>query len=258
MRKQILVSNDDGITSKGIRALVEVAATFGDVTVVAPDKPQSGQGHAITLEHPLRLYEVDLFWDMPNVRAFECSGTPVDCVKLAKNVIAKGQQFDLCVSGINHGSNTSINIIYSGTMSAATEAAVEKIPAIGFSLTSFRHDADFNAAKHYVHHIIETALDKGMPEANLLNVNIPNLPLEEIKGMRVCRQAKGYWTEEFAQGKDPAGRAYFWLAGHFVCEDEGDDTDIWAIENGYVSIVPAMFDLTHYPALQPLRNLFQD
>jgi 5'-nucleotidase len=256
MRKQILVSNDDGITAKGIRALIEVAATLGDVLVVAPDKPQSGQGHAITLEQPLRLYEVDLFGDIPNVRAYECSGTPVDCVKLAKNVIGKGQKFDLCVSGINHGANTSINIIYSGTMSAATEAAVEKIPAVGFSLTSFKHDADFSAAKHYVQHIMQNILEKGLSETNLLNVNIPNLPLEQLKGLRVCRQAKGHWTEEFLEGKDPSGRPYFWLAGRFICEDEGEDTDIWAIENGFVSIVPAMFDLTHYPALQATKQLF--
>lgn len=256
MRPQILVSNDDGITARGIRALVEVASEFGDVTVVAPDSPQSGQGHAITLENPLRLYQVGLFEELGAV-AYECSGTPVDCVKLAKNIISKNRKFDLCVSGINHGSNASINILYSGTMSAAMEAAVEGIPAIGFSLTSFRHDADFTAAQHYARQIIQSVLEKGMPQTKLLNVNVPNLPLESIKGIRVCRQAKGFWTEDFLQGTDPAGRPYFWLTGEFVCEDKSDDTDIWAIDNGYISVVPAMHDMTAYDALNPLATQLQ-
>jgi 5'-nucleotidase len=253
MRPQILISNDDGITSTGIRALIEAALPFGDITVVAPDSPQSGKGHAITLEQPLRLYKVDLFNDL-GVEAYECSGTPVDCVKLAKNVIAKNHNFDLCLSGINHGSNASINILYSGTMSAAMEAAVEQIPAIGFSLTSFRHDADFTAAKVVAGQLIQSVLDKKLPHTNLVNVNIPNLPLSELKGIRVCRQARGYWTEEFLQGQDPSGRAYFWLAGKFVCLDTSDDTDIWAIEHGYVSVVPCMHDLTAYSSLSPLTE----
>ncbi len=255
MRPLILVTNDDGITARGIRALVEVAAEFGDVIVVAPDSPQSGQGHAITLESPLRLHSTSIF-DELKVPSYECSGTPVDCVKLAKNVISANQKFDLCLSGINHGSNASINILYSGTMSAAMEAAVEGINSVGFSLTSFRFDADFTAAKHFVRQIVASVLEKGIPNTRLLNVNIPNRPLEELKGIRICRQARGYWTEDFLQGKDPAGRPYFWLTGKFICQDEGEDTDIWALDNGYVSVVPSMHDLTAYPALRPLSEQF--
>lgn len=254
MRPQILVTNDDGITAGGIRALIEVAATFGDVTVIAPDSPQSGQGHAITLESPLRLYPSRIFEGLA-VRAFECSGTPVDCVKLGKSVIARDRKFDLCLSGINHGSNASVNILYSGTMSAAMEAALEGINAIGFSLCNFSHEADFEAAKVVATRIIGEVLAKGLTGTQLLNVNIPNLPISEIKGIRLSRQAKGHWAEDFVEGKDPSGRPYYWLAGKFNCHEDSDETDIWALNNGYVSVVPAMYDLTAHTALTPLRQL---
>jgi 5'-nucleotidase len=252
MKPLILVTNDDGIGAPGIQALVEVAQKFGDVVVVAPDSPQSGQGHAITIEHPLRFYKVNL---LQGVEAYECSGTPVDCVKLAKHVVCKERNIDLCISGINHGSNASINIIYSGTMSAAMEASIEGIPSIGFSLLDYRLDADFSAAQHYATEIIEQVLAKGMKETLLLNVNIPKLSLEEIKGVKVCRQAEGRWAEEFIENNDPSGRPYYWLSGRFILEDEGDDTDIKALEDGYVSVVPSMHNLTAFPALEKMTYL---
>lgn len=252
MKPLILVTNDDGIGAPGIKALIEAAKEFGEVLVVAPDSPQSGQGHAITLEHPLRLYKVDLF---DGIEAYECSGTPVDCVKMAKHVLVKNRNIDLCVSGINHGSNSSINIIYSGTMSAAMEASIEKIPSIGFSLLNYRMDADFSAAKYFAKEIINSVLKKGMQKSLLLNVNIPNLPLEAIKGIKVCRQAEGHWAEEFIPNTDPSGRPYYWLSGKFNCEDPGEDTDIWALENGFVSIVPSMHDLTAHNAILPMKYL---
>ncbi|WMX13280.1 MULTISPECIES: 5'/3'-nucleotidase SurE [unclassified Aureispira] len=248
----ILISNDDGITALGIRNLVEVAQKFGNVVVVAPDSPQSAQGHSITIEDPIRIHSSDIFG--PNVQAYECTGTPVDCIKLAKNVVLKDQDIDLCLSGINHGSNASTNVIYSGTMSAAMEASMEGIPAIGFSLLDFAANADFTAAKHFVEQIVSKALSEGLGETLLLNVNIPKLPLEAIKGTRICRQAKGYWSEDFQKGMDPMGRAYYWLTGKYVYEDEGEDSDIWALENGYVSIVPVMHDLTHHQALPSLEH----
>jgi len=242
----ILVTNDDGMFAPGIKALVAVAKEFGEVIVVAPNSPQSGKGHAITLEHPIRLHQVNVFDD---IEAYECSGTPVDCVKLAKNILLKDRNIDLCLSGINHGSNASINIIYSGTMSAAMEAALEGTVSVGFSLMNFSFDADFSAAKTYAKKIVAQVLENGIQGCNLLNVNIPDLPLAEIKGTKVCRQAEGRWDEEFMEGTDPRGQKYYWLTGKFVLEDQRDDTDIKALNDGYISIVPSIHDLTSEPAL---------
>ncbi|MBL7829154.1 MAG: 5'/3'-nucleotidase SurE [Saprospiraceae bacterium] len=250
----ILVTNDDGIVAPGIRALVEVAAELGEVVVVAPDSPQSGKGHAITIHDPLRLKKVKVFTD---IEAWECSGTPVDCVKLAKHVVLKDRNIDLCVSGINHGSNASINILYSGTMSAAMEAALEGIRAVGFSLLDFSFDADFRPAQPWVKKVMQFMLDRPFKHGQLLNVNIPKLPPTEIKGLRMCRQADARWVEKFVEGRDPSGHPYYWLTGEFVNEDQGNDTDVWALENGYVSVVPSMHDLTNYEALQELTNLQQ-
>ena len=248
----ILISNDDGITAIGIRTLVEVAKQFGNVVVVAPDSPQSAQGHSITIEDPIRIHPSDIFG--PDVQAYECTGTPVDCIKLAKNVVLKDQKIDICLSGINHGSNASTNVIYSGTMSAAMEASMEGIPAIGFSLLDFSAHADFSSARGFVEQIVANALSNGLGETLLLNVNIPKLPTAEIKGIKICRQAKGYWSEDFQKGTDPMGRDYYWLIGKYTYQDEGEDSDIWALENGYVSIVPVMYDLTHYTALSSLDH----
>lgn len=247
----ILVTNDDGILAPGLMALVEVASEFGEVFVVAPDSPQSGQGHAITLESPLRLKKVHF----DNIDAYECSGTPVDCVKLAKNVLLKDRQIDLCLSGINHGANSSINVIYSGTMSAAMEASLEGIDSIGFSLLDYNFNADFSTAKKVARKLVEKVLLNGLPPCKLLNVNIPALPESEIKGVRVCRQGVGHWVEEFQEGLDPRGEKYFWLTGKFVNMDEGEDTDIWALANGYVSVVPTGSDLTVHGAIPSLKYL---
>jgi len=252
----IFVTNDDGILAPGIRALVEVAKELGEVVVVAPDSPQSGQGHAITLSKPLRLKEVKTFGE--DIVAYECSGTPVDCVKLGKFKVLDGRTPDLCLSGINHGSNASINILYSGTMSAAMEASVEGVPSIGFSLLDFSWEADFDSCKPYLSKLVKHVLENGMPEqANLLNVNIPKLKTDELKGFKICRQAEASWNEKYVEGKDPHGRPYFWLAGEFDNKDHREDTDMWALDNGYISVVPAGHDLTKYEAMEGLKAVEQ-
>lgn len=251
-RPLILVTNDDGIYAPGIAALVEVAKQFGDVVVVAPDKPQSGMGHAITINSTLRVDKVPAY---DGVLAYSCSGTPVDCVKMAVNKLLPRQP-DLCLSGINHGANHSINIIYSGTMSAAMEGAIEGIPSIGFSLLDHAIGADFSAAKVVVTELIRGVLQQGMPVGVCLNVNIPKLHLDELKGIRVCRQGIATWIEDLDERTDPSGRHYYWLTGKFENQEPtADDTDVWALHNGYVSVVPAQFDLTAYRAIEPLAAL---
>lgn len=253
----ILVTNDDGIVAPGIKAIIEVAKKFGKVIVVAPDAPQSGQGHAITITQPLKLRKVNLF---EGVDAYECNGTPVDCVKLAKNVLLKGNKIDLCLSGINHGANNSVNIIYSGTMSAAMEASIEGINSIGFSLLDYSFDADFTAAKHFAEKIIRSVLENPLDvSCKLLNVNIPALGIEAIKGIKVCRQGKGTWNEEFQEGIDPRGEKYYWLTGKFESFEAEDDldNDINALKAGYVSVVPSMHDLTCYKTLSTLKLIEQ-
>lgn len=245
----ILVVNDDGITATGIKALIEVMSEIGEVTVVAPDGPQSGMGHAITIGKPLRFDKVDLY---PPINMYKCSGTPVDCVKLAVNKVFKGEKPDLCVSGINHGLNNSINVIYSGTMSAAVEGAIEKIPSIGFSLDDFAADADFSHCKPFIRKIALQVLEKGLPEGTLLNVNFPKG--NGIKGVKVCRQANAKWAEEFEERRDPYKRPYYWLTGVFENYDKGQDTDVWALEHGYASLVPVQFDLTAHHAIQALNT----
>jgi 5'-nucleotidase len=247
----ILVSNDDGITSNGIRTLVNIVKDLGEVVVVAPDSPQSGMGHAITVGNTLRLEETNIFGD---IKAFECSGTPADCVKIAKHFVLKERQPDLVVSGINHGSNTSISVLYSGTMSAAIEAAIDGMPAIGFSLADYSWNADFSHTHEYVKSIVEQVLKKGIPKGVALNVNFPPKRNENIKGVKVCRQARAKWEEQFDQRFDPNGRRYFWMAGNFVNFDRGEDNDEWAIANNYVSIVPCMFDLTAHQAIPSINE----
>lgn len=249
----ILVVNDDGITAPGIRALVEVVSDMGEVVVVAPDSPQSGMGHAVTLNRPLRMNKVDEFDGIP---AFQCSGTPVDCVKLAVDKVLHREP-DLCVSGINHGSNSSINILYSGTMSAAVEAAMEGIPSIGFSLCDFSWEADFNGAKKFAKTIIEQVFNYGLPRNTLLNVNIPKVAAEDLKGMKICRQAEAQWKEEFDHRQDPYGRDYYWLTGNFINHDKGTDTDEWALANGYVSVVPVQYDMTAHHGINFINQNWQ-
>jgi len=238
----ILVTNDDGITSPGIKNLIEAAKGLGKVVVVAPDKAQSGMGHAITIGNPLRMDKVDLF---DGIEAWQTSGTPVDCVKLAVDKILHRKP-DLCISGINHGANHSINVIYSGTMSAAMEASIESIPSIGFSLLDYRFDADFSAAVFYANKIIKTVLENNLDKHLLLNVNIPSVPKREIKGIKICKQAYAKYKEEFDERIDPHGKKYYWLTGEFINFDKDKDTDVWALQNSYVSVVPVQFDLTNY------------
>ncbi|TXE07294.1 5'/3'-nucleotidase SurE [Seonamhaeicola algicola] len=247
----ILVTNDDGINAPGIRTLISVMNTIGDVVVVAPDSPQSGMGHAITVDATLYVNKVT-FDDGPQ-KEYSCSGTPADCVKLANRELLTRKP-DLCVSGINHGSNASINVIYSGTMSAAVEAGVEGIPAIGFSLLDYSWNANFDASKPFVKQIVLEVLKNKLPNDVVLNVNIPNLPKHKIKGVKVCRQAKGNWVETFDKRQNPMGKDYYWLSGKFVNLDGGEDTDEYALENGYISIVPVQFDLTAYQALKTLNS----
>jgi len=246
----ILVTNDDGITAPGLRALTDVVRTIGNVVVIAPDKPQSGTSHAVTMHSPLRLTRIH---NEIGYEKYSCNGTPVDCVKLAYKVIM-GRRPDLLVSGINHGSNSSINIIYSGTMAAVFEGAMADVPSIGFSLLNFEHNADFAASRIYAQRIIRSVLKQKLPKGICLNVNIPHVPLAEINGIRICRQAGGTWLEDFDIRKDPKGQEYYWLKGVFARIGNGEDTDEWALEHNYVSIVPVNFDFTDYPAIHELKH----
>ena len=250
-RPLILVTNDDGINAPGIRTLISVIKDIGDVIVVAPDSPQSGMGHAITINSTLHSSRITP--KNSEIIEYSCSGTPADCVKLAINELMPRKP-DLCVSGINHGSNSSINVIYSGTMSAAIEAGIEGVPAIGFSLLDYSWNADFSQSKDYIRKITLNALNNGIPKGVVLNVNIPAVKKSDIKGVKICRQAKAYWVEEFDKRKNPLGQEYYWLTGKFVNKDQGEDTDEWALKNNYISIVPVEFDLTAHHAIQGLNE----
>jgi len=251
----ILVSNDDGIFSKGIACLVDFVRDLGEVVVIAPTVPQSGMGHAITIHEHIRLDKSDL---LPGFEAYECSGTPVDCVKLAKHYVLRDRQPDLVLSGINHGTNSSVSVIYSGTMSAAIEGAMEGIPSIGFSLADYSHDADFEPCRQWVRQVVMAALHSEFPLHTAWNVNFPN-PVKSgiIKGVKVCRQAHGRWKEEFIDRKDPQGRDYFWLTGKFLNLDEGEDHDEAALAAGYASLVPCHYDLTHYPTMRAVEIMLE-
>ena len=251
LRPLILVTNDDGINAPGIRTLIAIMKDIGDVFVVAPDSPQSGMGHAITINstlHSSRITPKD-----SEIIEYSCSGTPADCVKLAINELMPRKP-DLCVSGINHGSNSSINVIYSGTMSAAIEAGIEGVPAIGFSLLDYSWNADFIQSKDFISKITYNALNNEIPKGVVLNVNIPSVKKSDIKGVKICRQAMAYWVEEFDKRKNPLGQEYYWLTGKFVNKDKGEDTDEWALNNNYISIVPVEFDLTAHHAIQGLNE----
>jgi 5'-nucleotidase len=244
----ILVTNDDGITAPGIRKLIKIMNTIGDVVVVAPNKPQSGMGHAITLNAVLFSEKVTI--DDGPQQEYSISGTPADCVKLAVKEII-GRKPDLCVSGINHGTNSSISVIYSGTMSAAVEAGIEGFPAIGFSLLDTSWDADFSHTESVVRTITKQVLKNGLPKGVVLNVNIPK---NEVKGIKICRQSKGVWEEVYDKRKSPHGKDYYWLTGYFVNQDEGNDTDEVALNNGYASVVPVQFDLTAHSSIAELKK----
>lgn len=247
----ILISNDDGIHAPGILNLIQVAREFGRITVVAPNSPQSGMGHAISVGKPLRIYEESLTDD--HLIGYAVSGTPADCVKIATGVIMD-EEPDLIVSGINHGYNSSVSSIYSGTLSAAREGALQGIPAIGFSLGNYQHEADMTTARAVARSVIGQAIEQGLRSGQLLNVNIPDLPLDQLKGIRVVRQAMGRWVEQFDERTDPYGRKYYWLTGNFALQDEGDDTDIHALRDGYASVTPMTHDLTAHRELPEITQ----
>jgi 5'-nucleotidase len=247
----ILVTNDDGVDAKGLKALIEAVRPLGKVVVVAPADAQSGMSHAITVKIPLRITKLT---EEDNLTVYKCHGTPVDCVKMALNHLLP-QKPDLLVSGINHGSNASASLFYSGTMAAALEGCINEIASIGFSLLNLDHDADFTTARYYVDMITRNVLQNGLPKTVCLNVNIPDEEQQKIAGIMTCRQNKGFWREEFDQRIDPAGKHYYWLTGAFHnTEPEATDTDEWALRNHFVSVVPLHTDLTCYDTLKTRKN----
>ena len=253
--KLILVTNDDGYDSKGLAAAVEVARAFGRVVVVAPETTQSGMSQAITMYNPRYLRCVSR-QEGQEVYAF--SGTPVDCVKMAFDYLLRDQRVDLVVSGINHGSNSAVNVLYSGTMGAAIEGSFYDCPSVGLSLDDHSEDADFEAAVVYGKRIVRSVLEKKVELPLCLNVNVPVGKPGELHGIRLCRQNRGFWREEFYRHEDPRGRAYFWLTGDFVNGEPGaEDTDEWALAHGYVSVVPVQVDLTDYRQLAALANVLE-
>lgn len=249
----IFLTNDDSYRSKGFEAAIEVARHFGRVIAIAPEAPQSGMSQAITIYNPLRLRKVR---DEEGVTVYALNGTPVDCVKMAFDYLLTNEKVDLAISGINHGSNAAINVLYSGTMGAAIEASFYNIPSIGLSLTDHDPDADFEGAVKYGVEIVGKVLEKGVSLPCCLNVNVPNIPLAEIKGVRISRQTRGFWREEFFPRTDPHGREYFWLTGGFQnAEPAAEESDEWALANGYVAVVPIKVDMTEYRQLEELELL---
>lgn len=246
----ILVTNDDGINAKGLRALIEIMKTLGKVVVVASEESMSGQGHSITVRSPLRIKPVIT---NNGYEEYSTNGTPVDCVKLGEQIVLK-QKPDLVVSGINHGSNATVNIVYSGTMAAVLEACIDEIPAIGFSLLDYSSNANFEHGKRFIKSISQHVLKNGLPKGVCLNVNIPAVNGSEIKGIKVCRQADARWVEEFEERKDPRKNNYYWLTGKFEKREISNETDQWALENNYISIVPVHYDLTAYKALSEIKK----
>ncbi len=251
----ILVSNDDGVNANGLTALIEVIKPFGNIVVVAPEKGESGKSHAITINTPVRVTKVE---ESENVTIYSCTGTPVDSVKLAINQLLPRKP-DYLVSGINHGSNASISVIYSGTLGAAIEGCLNGIPSVGFSVLDHSANADFSLAKQYIGSIFKNIMENGLPSGTCLNVNFPVVPKNKIKGIRVCRQTKGVWKEEYDKRKDPHNCDYYWLTGDFHnFEPEAKDTDEWALANNYIAIVPVHVDLTSYEGIKHLRNWTYD
>ncbi len=252
--KNILIVNDDGIYAPGLRKLIDIAKEFGNITIVAPDRPRSGVGHAITLATPLRLQEIK---KETNYREYMCNGTPVDCVKIGLKILFEDKNPDLVLSGINHGSNASSNVIYSGTMGAAIEAGIENIPAIGFSLLDYSHNANFNHSELYIKKIIEKVLSEGLPPHIALNVNIPNVPRNELQGIKICKQADAYWEERYERRKDPYQVEYYWLNGDFIGNDQEEGTDLKVLKDNYISIVPIQYDLTAHNVINNLKQHFE-
>jgi len=248
MKPLILITNDDGILSKGISELIDMACTLGNVVVMAPDGPRSAQSNALTMAVPV-YYQLER--KEPGLEIYKCSGTPTDCVKLALNNVLDRKP-DLLFSGINHGSNSGINVIYSGTMGAVFEGCVNEIPSVGFSICDHAKDADFSKAKVYFEQIARKVMMEGLPAGVCLNVNAP---MGDIKGVRLSQQTKGYWTEEFENRTSPHGQDYYWLTGYFLNQEpDNEQTDEWALSQGYVSIVPTRVDMTDYEAIKLLKS----
>jgi len=247
----ILITNDDGIHAQGLRNLITVMRELGRVVVVAPDNPQSGMGHAVTTASPLRVKKIR---EEAGYQEFSSNGTPADTVKLGLKVVLQ-EKPDLIVSGINHGSNAGINILYSGTMGATLEGAMSDIPSIGYSILDHAHDADFSQSLPYVRKIAKQVLEHGLPPHTCLNVNIPAVASGPIKGIMVCRMGKGYWEEQLEERRDPHNRPYYWLAGSFQSLDNGTDTDEWALANNFISVVPIHLDLTSHNTIPLLKDL---
>ena len=246
----ILITNDDGYNSKGIKALINAVKNLGKILIVAPDSPQSGMGHAISVNKPIRCYKTNFF---DSVEAYCCTGTPVDCIKMGLYLL-KDKKPDLILSGINHGSNVSTNILYSGTMSAAVEGALSGIPSVGYSLTDYSDDADFQYSEKIVQTISKKVIKEGLKKGTCLNVNIPNVKENQIKGIKVCRQGRAFWDDTFDHRKDPLGKDYYWLTGSFSSKEQALDTDINYLENNYVTIVPTQFDMTCHDSVDELKN----
>ena len=253
MERVIFLTNDDSYRSKGFDAAIEIARQFGRVIAIAPDTPQSGMSQALTIYNPLRLRKVR---EEEGVLVYSLNGTPVDCVKMAFDHFFKDEKIGLVISGINHGSNAAVNVLYSGTMGAAIEGAFYNIPSIGLSLTDHDPDADFEGAIKFGTQIVESVLNGDCPQPLCLNVNVPNIPCAELKGIRLSRQTRGYWREEFFERTDPHGRNYYWLTGAFSnAEPQSEDTDEWALANGYVAVVPVQVDLTAYNQMEQLKKI---
>ena len=253
MKPLILITNDDSVCAKGLQVLIDSVREYGDVVVMSTEVNASGKSHALTTNQPLRVRKVR---EDDGLEVYACNGTPVDCVKLAEAFFCERRP-NLVLSGINHGSNASINVIYSGTMGAVVEAAINGMPAVGFSLLNHDADADFSACVPIVKTIVKEVLENGLPDRLSLNVNIPNLAISQIKGVRVCREAKAYWADSYEKRIDPMGKDYYWLTGNFICNDKTEDTDIWALDNGYVSIVPTRPDFTSFDNLDVMKDRFE-
>lgn len=249
-RPLILITNDDGYNAKGIRALLDAVSSLGEIIIVAPDRPQSGMGHAITVNDPVRCYETDFFAD---AKAYCCTGTPVDCVKMGLYIL-KDRTPDLILSGINHGSNVSTNVLYSGTMAAAVEGALEGIPSVGFSLTTYLSNADFSPSIKYIKQIVEKVISNGIGKGTCLNVNIPDVEEHLLKGIQICRQGRAFWDDTFDKRTDPLGKDYYWLTGSFSSKEQGQDADIDFLKNNYITIVPTQYDMTCYSSLKELKK----
>lgn len=251
MAQNILITNDDGINAKGLRTLIAVASKFGKVTVVAPENSMSGMSHSVTLSNPLYLRRIK---ESSSANIYACQGTPVDCVKIAIDYLME-EPPTLVLSGVNHGANTNMSVLYSGTLGAASEGAICGIPSIGFSVISHSSSADMSAAAYYAEQIITDTLERNTKKNLCLNVNIPSIPMDQIKGIRLCRHALGFWQETFEKQTNSRGLDYYWLTGDFIDSDpSATDTDEWAIRHGYVSVAPVATDMTDYPQIEAMRD----